>query len=359
MMTEKIDLNDSLFTTGDVVAVKITAIHESGVEVKTMKGNVPGVIKARCFGETHKERKAMMKHYSIGQKVIAKVCAYYSSMQRLVMELASFEEECSFTVITTKKPMKHLLPAGTTILVDSANVLAAAYHAIPEVAPVDVLRSLAEGLKDFGYESIFFMEYRTYGWVIKTYAESAEAFKTFCGEQIGLVHGEADEVLLQTALAMPGTVILSNDNFRDYTEPYSEIVGTARVCKYSVVSGVKSILAIHGVKKLISLQHFGVEQDEKEMLPPEIACIEERYSTPVTPRAVCSQDCLCQLRRKAAERDPEALECLATRYAEGDGVVRNFRKSATLDRCAQEAKKRSWQLERRQKRGVNHFHKCA
>ena len=334
---------------GEVVSAVVTRVHQSGVLVKVLPAGVSGIVKLSSFGETKVAREAALAKVKKGHKLTVKVESYQPSMQQYVLT----------KVETPRKPMKYLLPAGTTILVDSANVLGIVHQVLPKMAPVDILRSLDEGLVNAGYETMFFMEVTTHWWAMHAFPETAEAFKTFCKEKVGLVYGEADEMLFQTALAMPGAVILSNDRFRDYAESYPEIVGTKRVIRLNVTGNAYSMMGIQGVKELIPLQHFEVEQEEEVVLPPEIACIEERYSAPVTPRAVCSQNCLCQVRRKAAEHDPEALECLATRYAEGDGVARNFRKSATLDRCAQEAKKRSWQVERRQKRVMNQFRKCA
>ena len=348
------------FTTGNVVMTCVIALHQSGISVKTVKGGVPGVIKLSCFGTTQDERVATMARYAIGQRVLAKVCAYHEAMSCLVLELASAEDQGAFWA-TLQKPMKRLLPEGTTLVIDSANVLGAAHCEVPKIASVDVLRSLDEGLKDLGYDSILFMEYSTYNWVIKTYPESSEAFVAFCKEKVGLVHGEADEVLLQTELTMPNAVILSNDWFRDYAEAYSEIVGTQRVCKYSVVSGAQTVISIHGVKDLIPLQT--VDEDDTEgfekMLAPEIACIEERVESPVTPRARCQKVALHDLRRKVAQHDAEAIENLATCYATGKGVRRNFHKSVVLDRVALEAKKREQEHRRRSRRGKSRRHKCC
>lgn len=334
---------------GDVVTAVVTRVHNGGVSVKVLPAGVSGVVKLSSFGETKAAREAALAKVKIGHKLTVKVESYQPCMQQYVL----------MKVEIPRKPMKHLLPAGTTIVVDSANVLGMVHKVLPKMAPVDILRSLDEGLVNAGYETLFFMEVKTLWWAMHAFPETAEVFEAFCTEKVGLVYGdEADEVLLQTAFSMPGAVILSNDRFRDYAESYPEIVGTKRVTHLNVTGNAYPMMGIYGVKELILLQHVELKTED-ETLPPEIACIEERYSSPVTPRAVCSQNCLCQLRRKAAEHDPEALECLATRYAEGDGVARNFRKSATLDRCAQKAKKRSWQQTRRQKRGVNHFRKCA
>jgi hypothetical protein len=333
---------------GEVVAAEVTHIHNGGVSVKVLPVGVAGIVKLNSFGETKEVRDAVLAKVKIGQKMTVKVDSYQPGMQQYVLTKVS----------TPRKPMKHLLPAGTMILVDSANVLSAVHKVLPQMAPIDILRSVEQGLLDAGHEAKFFMEVDTHWWAMHLSPETVEAFNAFCAEKVGVVHGEADELLLQMALAMPNAVILSNDRFRDYAEAYPEIVGTPRVLRLNVIGNAYAMMGISGLKGLIPVQSFEVEEEEK-VLPPEIACIEERYSASVTSRAVCSQNRLCQLRRKAAARDPEALECLATRYAEGDGVVRNFRKSATLDRCAQEAKKRIWQQARRQKRGVNHFRKCA
>lgn len=350
------------FTAGDVVAVKVTAVrYESGMEVQTVKGCVPGVIKMSCFGATREERKVAMAQYAIGQQVIAKVCAYYEDMQRLVMVLASSEDVQRIKAVSAKKPAKRLLPKGTPILIDSANVLGRVHDVAMEVTPIEALRSLDEGLLRLGYEPIFFMEYRTYGWAMKAYSASAEAFDAFCKEKVGFVTSEADEVLLQTAFSMPDAVILTNDRFRDYAEAYPEIVGTKRMRGYSVVGGAYPVVSIPGIKELIVLQTFDEVSSEEaaEIVAPEIACIEERLETPVTPRACCQKVPLYELRRKAAQHDADAFECLATCYAEGTGVRRNFRKSATLDRAAQEAKKREQQMLRRAKRGNYRCYKCC
>lgn len=335
---------------GKVFSAVVTRVHNGGVSVKVLPAGVSGVVKLSSFGETKEAREAALAKVKIGHKLTVKVESYQSGMHQYILK----------KVETSRKPMKQLLPAGTTIVVDSANVLGRVHEVLPKMAPVDILRSLDEGLVNAGYETMFFMEVKTHWWAMHAFPETAEAFEAFCKEKVGLVSGEADEVLLQTAFSMPGAVILSNDHFRDYAESYPEIVGTKRVTRLNVTGNAYSVMGIYGVKELIPLQHFEVEQDEEEMLPPEIACIEERYSAPVTPRACCQKVALHELRRKASQHDATAFEALATYYAEGTCVKRNFRKSAVLDRAAQEAKKREQQLRRRAQRGNYRCYKyCA
>lgn len=345
-------VSESVLQQGKVFSAVVTRVHNGGVSVKVLPAGISGIVKLSSFGETKELREATLAKVKIGHKLTVKVESYQPCMQQYVLT----------KVETPRKPMKHLLPAGTTIVVDSANVLGRVHEVAMEVSPIEALRSLEEGLVSLGYKPIFFMEYGTYGWAMKTYAAHAEAFDAFCKAKVGLVCGEADEVLLQTAFSMPDAVILTNDRLRDYAEAYPEIVGTKRVCGYTVVGGAYPVMAIQGVKELIPLQTLAEETGEatEEELPPEIACIEERLESPVTPRACCQKVALHELRRKASQHDATAFEALATYYAEGTCVKRNFRKSAVLDRAAQEAKKREQQLRRRAQRGNYRCYKyCA
>lgn len=358
------------FQKGDVVAAVVTAKHESGLLIKTVQGGIPGVIKISSFGKTPHERKAALRRYAIGQRVEVETCTWYEQMQQLVTVLsathkmtASSLAKASLKGASAGKAVKRLLPEGTIVLIDSANVLACAHKVTPALAPVTVLQALDDGLREAGCEGVFFMEHRTLGWAVHTYPESAEALRAFCQEKVSMVAGEADEPLLQMALLLSGSVILSNDAFRDYAEAYPEVVTSSRIHRLSVLDEATPLLSVCGIKALIPL-HASREvetasDDKSPSLMPEIACIEERPKCPPPPPAVHRKQCLCELRQKAAQRDPVALEHLAACYAEGRGVPRNYRKSITLDRASIEAKKRARQCLRRAQRGNYRCYKAC
>lgn len=221
-------------------------------------------------------------------------------------------------------------------------------------------RPLDADLTEAGHEVAFFMDERVYWSVYYNYKVDAEreGFATFCMEKVCRTQGEADFSVLQLTAANAHAVALSNDKFRDYANAFPQLVGTQRLHTFSVFAKPTPMLFVIGLKAPIQLRKLEPAVTVEPELAPELACIEERQATPVTARAVEHAVSMFKVYRKALAHDPEALEMLATCYAEGVRVSKNFRKSATLDRVARESQKRVWQQERRQKHG-GRFRKCA
>ena len=246
------------------------------------------------------------------------------------------------------------IPLGATILIDTANVLARAHQDLPEIAPVDVLRSVEVEFERIGFVPVFMMESSTLGWACSiSPLNKVEPLRQFCHEKVSFVWGQADEPLLETAAHSTNTFILSNDKFRDYASRYPQLVGSSRILPYLVETVFAQALSIVGMGSLVFLSTYEdaeVEPEEQPLLAPEFDCIEPREVMPVTERASETIEGLCILRKKAADHDPHAFEVLATYYAEGRGVDCDFKKSACLDRAAQVAQKRAWQVGRRHRR---------
>ena len=246
------------------------------------------------------------------------------------------------------------IPLGSHILIDTANVLARTYHNLPEIAPVDVLRSMEAEFERVGFVPVFMLESRTLNWACAiSPLNKVEPLRQFCREKVSSVWGQADAPLLETADHSTNTFILSNDKFRDYASRYPQLVGSSRVLPYVVETVSAQALSITGMDALVFLSTYEdaeVEPQDEAVLAPELDCIEPREEVPVTERATEMVEGLFILRKKAAEHDPHAFEVLATYYAEGRGVARDFKKSVCLDRAAQKAQTRAWQTERRHHR---------
>lgn len=265
------------------------------------------------------------------------------------------KREQHYTVVGLKaSSMQDRIPKGSNILIDTANVLAVTYHELPELAAVDVLRSIERELARVGLTALFVMEHRAVTWHLHhTPANKVAPLRQFCREKVVTVPGEADEALLQMASHSINTFILSNDRFKNYAEVYPQVVGTSRVCSFVLIPDFAQALSISGMGSLIFLSAYEDEPvavSAPMELAPELDCIEPREVVAVTERATETVEGLFILRKKAAEHDPHAFEVLATYYAEGRGVDRDFKKSVCLDRAAQVAQKRAWQSSRRRLR---------
>ena len=170
-----------------------------------------------------------------------------------------------FNRFFSRKPEHDLLPSGTFFLIDTANLLGytGPLHA------ARTLESVSAGLTAQGYRAVFFLEYRSYVWVrcnqdsaidvcgIDAFVKRADF--VMVDEDDGSGKSEADSVILQVAEALPESVCLTKDKFKDYAGIHPEIV-PERVMGFTVVKlDGRMLIAVNGLKSAISIDAVGIK----------------------------------------------------------------------------------------------------
>jgi hypothetical protein len=127
---------------------------------------------------------------------------------------------------------------------------------------------VSENLASQGYRAVFFMERRSYVYVRgrQGSAQDSAMFKTFAGrkdfvlldEDRGGERSESDDAILQLAEALPDSLCISNDRFRDYAAIHPDIVKSGRVRRFAVLRlDDKMYLIIMGLKRAVMIDRKG------------------------------------------------------------------------------------------------------
>ena len=170
-----------------------------------------------------------------------------------------------FNCFHSRKPEHNLLPSGTFFLIDTANLLG---HTGPQHA-ARTLEAVSADLSAQGYRAVFFLEYRSYVWVRRRQDSEGDAslLDAFVGredfalvdEDVGLGKSEADAIILQAAEALPGSVCLTKDKFKDYAGIHPDII-PCRVRGFTVVKlDDRMLIAVSGLKRAISIDAAGLK----------------------------------------------------------------------------------------------------
>lgn len=167
------------------------------------------------------------------------------------------------------KPAYETLPKGTVVLVDGANLL---HEFEPAEAP-KVMRSVVDGLKEQGYDARIYLEHRA--WKFYSFnqgsEEAGEKFKALCRElDVTIVGREADLAILQVLKTVPKSVGLTNDRYADYAKTFPDLVGTPRLCGFSVTKiDNLELISIDGLSKAVKVSER-VEQKVRVLEEPVV-----------------------------------------------------------------------------------------
>ena len=267
------------FKRGAKYRATVKAVRKEGVAIVMPGGKGSGTVSACCWGKGDR-RDAALANLAEGDELKVVVKAYDWRACNLSLVLAGCEHQlqgevktCArkqrktckkapagsakahasavMPIDTPKKPNYHLIPDGTTMLVDTANVLGimGPQHAAHRLSVIE--RTLSER----GHKAVFFIENRALGWVRHNQEtpEEADALEAFCSRpNVSKVGGEADLPILQAANAFADSVILTRDHYAEYRETFPEIVGSERLCTYSSVTvGDKTLFSIVGLRDAI------------------------------------------------------------------------------------------------------------
>lgn len=254
---------EAIFTEGQILSATVKRVDKV-VAYFSVAGACSATVSAKACA---KGAAVAFGDLAEGQQVRVRVKAWYPRTRQLV--LAGVEEiVCAVKVKTpnigkkagtcdyaprTAKPDYETLPKGTVILVDGANLL----HEFEPTEASTVLRAVADGLKEQGYEARVCLEHRAW----KFYSchqgseKAGEKFKALCRElDVTTVGREADLAILQMLKAVPKSVGLTNDRYADYAKTFPDLVGTPRLRRFSVtkIKDMK-LISIDGLDKAITI----------------------------------------------------------------------------------------------------------
>ena len=262
------------FKPGDAYCATVIAVCESGVNVRMPADKGSGMISTRCWGSGAARAQALAK-VKVGDRLDVIVKSYDRSTMTLSLVLKGFEQllkpvakpavrpakkrrpEAAKIAVpvrshdVARKPTYRPLAKGTTLLLDTANLIG---KLGPEHAAAR-LWVIVRTLEERGYKALLFWEYRSLGWTLghQVSIGDAAALEEFAhGKDVSLVREESDLALLQAAQALPDSIIVTGDRLADYADAFPGIVATSRHRSFSVVRvDGRALLTIYGLKDAI------------------------------------------------------------------------------------------------------------
>ena len=262
------------FKPGDAYCATVIAVRESGVNVRMPADKGSGMVSTRCWGAGAARAQALAK-VKVGDRLDVIVKSYDRNTMTLSLVLKGFErllkpvakpaarpakkrrpEAAKMAVPVrshdvARKPSYHPLAKGTTLLLDTANLIG---KLGPEHAAAR-LAAIVSTLEERGYKALLFWEYRSLGWTLghQVSIGDAAALEEFAhGKDVSLVREESDLALLQAAQALPDSIIVTGDRLADYADAFPGIVATSRHRSFSVVRvDGRALLTIYGLKDAI------------------------------------------------------------------------------------------------------------
>ena len=265
----------------------VKAVRSEGVYIKMPAGG-SGIISPKCWGSgrAKAEALAMIKP---GDKVSVVVKSYNRACRVLSLLLDGGQIRIDYShapgeakgsrrfarrPVAVRKEAAHLakaayrpMPAGSTLLIDIANLLGA-------IGPADAARNLriiVSGLEQRGFGVALFLERRAWGWGMHNQEseQQAAAWREFSHDpRPSLVDGESDLAMLQVAAVVGNAYVCTRDHLADYAETYPEIVKDRRR-SFSVTNlGGRTIFAIEGLVDAIAIDPADSEP-EAEATPTQ------------------------------------------------------------------------------------------
>lgn len=262
------------FKPGDAYRATVTAVRESGVNVRMPADKGSCMVSTRCWGSGAARAQALAK-VKVGDRLDVIVKSYDRNTKTLSLVLKGFEnllkpaakpavrpakkrrpEAAKIAVPVrshdiARKPSYHPLAKGTTLLLDTANLIG---KLGPEHAAAR-LAAIVSTLEERGYKALLFWEYRSLGWTLghQVSIGDAAALEEFAhGKDVSLVREESDLALLQAVQALPDSIIVTGDRLADYADAFPGIVATSRHRSFSVVRvDGRALLTIYGLKDAI------------------------------------------------------------------------------------------------------------
>ena len=378
-------MNTVTFKVGAKFTATVKAVHEAGVNIIMPDDKGSGVILPKCWGDGAR-RRAALAALKPGDELPVTVVKFYPQTMTLLLALDGGNAKAKFRHATKakvggkakakqrnsgvaspkpvgvqRKPDYTLIPPGTTLLVDGANIIGK----LEADVSVNILRTIRAEIESRGYKVAIFLEHRAYTW-LKSHQESEKKMSALVqfveNGGVSLVNGEADLVILQCARQIPGAVCLSDDMFTDYRNVFGDIVGTPRVRRFTWIEiGGRRLLSIDGFADAIEIcQAEEVDAPVEKESPVEESSA-TRHLRPDAPsghgavlalgnsmlakgNAKKAFDCFGRVVRKGSA---EGYRAMARAYETGDGVEKDAKKAEKFSKLAVKMERKSRDCQRR------------
>lgn len=318
------------YTTGARFTATVKAVRREGVYIDRTGGG-SGIISTACWGFGRARVEALSKIQPRDQFEV-EVVSWYPQTKTLSLVLPGMSNcvRAQNSSARSSKPQFAPIPVGSTLLIDFSNLLGGfKTEGNPASWAIPLLESVETQLTTAGYGIHFFIEERTLTWVSTNQRDldAKKHFQKLCSRKnsVTVVCGkktEADHPILQTADALPDSVCVSRDQFRDYANAYPNVVGTERIRTFTVmrVAG-HTLLSIDGIKNAILVRRQVNHASEAEMttdMPqkPETPVTSESTAEtiPVPQQAFRNRETEIRLLSMAARKDPSKYLALADLY---------------------------------------------
>ena len=322
---------------GERFTAVVKAVRSAGVYIER-EGVGSGIISPRCWGDGAR-RAAALARIQTGDQFEVEVVSWHPETKTLSLILPGAESRDEGarkhlgTRKTRRKPPIRLIPLGSPILVDFANILGAfKKERHPASFALPLLEALERQLTELGYKPHLFVERRTLTWAVSNQSSPPEGERLrelFDNRELVTVlqgNADADDALLQLASVVPNSVCVSGDLFRDYSAVYPDLVGSDRVRGFTITKAAGGIrILVKGLALPISLavpQQTSAEQGQvavpeasKSLSISELSLAPK----PVSPQGCPRRDADVRLLMKMAEKDPRKYFELADLFFEEGG----------------------------------------
>lgn len=318
------------YTTGEHFFATVKAVRPEGVYIDRA-GVGSGTISPRCWGSGQARKEALSK-IQPGDQFEVEVVSWDPKTKTLSLMLPRMNNcvRAQNSSARSSKPQFAPIPVGSTLLIDFSNLLGGfKTEGNPASWAIPLLESVETQLTTAGYRVHFFMEERTLTWVSTNQRDldAKKHFQKLCSRKnsVTVVCGkntEADHPLLQTADALPDSVCVSRDRFRDYANAYPRVVGTERHRTFTVmrVAG-HTLLSIDGIKNAILVRQQVCHAPEAKIatcMPQKSEAPARSESNaeaiPVPKQAFRNRETEIRLLSMAARKDPSKYLALADLY---------------------------------------------
>lgn len=379
------------YNTGSKFVATVKAVRSEGVYIKMHAGG-SGLISSKCWGSGMEMARALAM-IKPGDKVPVVVKSYNRACRVLSLlldgglirldshaprEAKGFRRFARRPVVVKKEaahPAKAAyrpIPAGSTLLLDIANLLGA-------IGPADAARNLgiiASSLEQRGFVVALFLERRTWGWGMHNQESEQQvaAWREFLHDsRLSLVDGESDLAMLQVASVVGNAYVCTRDHLADYAETYPEIVKERRR-SFSVTNlGGRTIFAIEGLVDAIAIdpedskpeakatptqsERMAEESDDATLVPCEKAEPTGQADVHATHARIANP---VRYLGRMAEKDHCAYRALARHFSGTDTWLERkyLRLAAAAERRGRETRirdERRYKAARRGVRPMGHF----
>lgn len=378
--------NENGYKVGDKFEATVKSVRRDGVYINMPEGG-SGIISPRCWGSGREMTRALAL-IKPGDKVPVVVKSYNPVCRVLSLLLdggklrlgshghndekkprrsarrpVAARKEAAHPAKAAYRPM----PAGSTLLVDVANLLGA-------IGPADAARNLgiiASSLEQRGFRVAFYLERRTWGWGMYNQAteRQADAWREFSHDpRLSLVDRESDLAMLQVAAAVGDAYVCTRDHLADYAEAFPEIVGERRrsfsvtnLCgrKFLAIDGLVDAVVIDPEDSAPEAEAAPAQSERTVEAPADTAPVLHEKEAPAgQPDEFATHARIADPVRylcKLAEKDHRAYRALARHFSGKDaGLERKYiRLAVAAERRGRETRIRDARLFKAAKRGAS------